>query len=336
MVLSVRVTIAGASYVNESFAPFGARRNPATWSGAPTTGDQTLFNGVTRIGYTGQTMLGNLGLIHMNGRVQDATLGRFLSADPYVTSPSDPRSFNRYTYVVNNPLSYVDPSGFRVCDDVQDGQMCAPNADGTCPSGTSPVRENGRVIYCIHADVTVTPTPGGPSSPSSPGGVYWWDFRDRNGEPASQTGRGATQRSCTNYFQVGTGLLAMGLGAAQAVGGFVEGLIGLAGAPESFGATLLIGAKGVADVGLGAVAARDGLSLVQTGFDGVQRGSTLGDIGESVAGPNGRVVGDMANVGLGVKDLANAANKGSSNGIGVNLINNAFSAIAPDSMKPCQ
>jgi len=48
----------------------------------------------------------------MNGRVYDATLGRFLSADPNVQAPANTQSLNRYTYVNNNPLSYTDPSGY--------------------------------------------------------------------------------------------------------------------------------------------------------------------------------------------------------------------------------
>jgi RHS repeat-associated protein len=57
-------------------------------------------------------MLDNLNLIHMNGRVYDETLGRFLSADPFVVHPTMTQSFNRYSYVQNNPLAWIDPSGF--------------------------------------------------------------------------------------------------------------------------------------------------------------------------------------------------------------------------------
>ena len=191
------LTSTGASYVNESFAPFGARRNPVTWSGAPTTGDQNLINAVTRVGYTGQQMLGNMGLIHMNGRVQDSTLGRFLSADPYVVDPSNTQSFNRYSYVLNNPLSYIDPSGFD-CDK-NSGQTCAPNPNGTCPDGTSPVRDqSGQVIYCtVDEEVVVTGSRGHPP-PSSPGGVvYYVPVNDQSGDPGSQTGGGAqTDNPC--------------------------------------------------------------------------------------------------------------------------------------------
>jgi RHS repeat-associated protein len=56
-------------------------------------------------------MLDALGLIHMNGRVYNPVLGRFVSADTYIQAPENSQSFNRYTYVINNPLSLTDPSG---------------------------------------------------------------------------------------------------------------------------------------------------------------------------------------------------------------------------------
>jgi uncharacterized protein RhaS with RHS repeats len=48
----------------------------------------------------------------MNGRIYDPLLGRFLSADPFIIDAFDLQSFNRYSYVRNNPLSKIDPSGF--------------------------------------------------------------------------------------------------------------------------------------------------------------------------------------------------------------------------------
>jgi hypothetical protein len=48
----------------------------------------------------------------MNGRVYDSTIGRFLSADPFVTEPFNTQNLNRYSYVHNNPLTLIDPSGF--------------------------------------------------------------------------------------------------------------------------------------------------------------------------------------------------------------------------------
>ena len=47
----------------------------------------------------------------MNGRMYDPQLGRFLSPDNYVQMPDNSQNFNRYSYCLNNPLKYTDPSG---------------------------------------------------------------------------------------------------------------------------------------------------------------------------------------------------------------------------------
>ncbi|EHV9836245.1 RHS repeat-associated core domain-containing protein [Vibrio vulnificus] len=75
------------------------------------------------MGFTGHEMLDDMGLIHMNGRVYDPTLARFLSTDPYIQDKwFGTQAFNRYSYVQNNPLSYVDPTGL---------YSQAPNGMGT-------------------------------------------------------------------------------------------------------------------------------------------------------------------------------------------------------------
>ena len=53
-----------------------------------------------------------MGMNHMNGRIEDAVTGRMLSADPHVPDRTNAQSYNRYTYVNNNPLTATDPSGF--------------------------------------------------------------------------------------------------------------------------------------------------------------------------------------------------------------------------------
>ena len=47
----------------------------------------------------------------MNARLYDPALGRFLSPDPYVQEMDFSQNFNRYSYCLNNPLRYTDPSG---------------------------------------------------------------------------------------------------------------------------------------------------------------------------------------------------------------------------------
>jgi RHS repeat-associated protein len=101
----------GANPLYLSFDPFGKRRG-SNWIGNPSSENWEDIAGTTRRGYTEHSMLDNLGLIHMNGRVQDPALGRFLSADPFIPDPMSTQSYNRYSYVQNNPLTLVDPSGF--------------------------------------------------------------------------------------------------------------------------------------------------------------------------------------------------------------------------------
>lgn len=103
---------AGAVEVRLSYGAYGQRRNATAGSGNPSSGEWSGITNTTRRGYTFHEMLDNLDLIHMNGRVYDPRVGRFLSADPYVDGVLDTQGWNRYAYVKNNPLSALDPSGF--------------------------------------------------------------------------------------------------------------------------------------------------------------------------------------------------------------------------------
>lgn len=98
--------------VKLSFGAFGARRSPSTWSGTPSASDWSSIAAVTHRGFTNQEALDNVSLIDMNGRVSDPVLGRFVSADPFIQAPLQSQSLNRYSYVMNDPLSLTDPSGY--------------------------------------------------------------------------------------------------------------------------------------------------------------------------------------------------------------------------------
>jgi RHS repeat-associated protein len=64
-------------------------------------------------------MLDGVGLVHMNGRVYDPVIGRFLSRDPLVDGRVS-QGANGYAYVWNNPLTLNDPSGYEVsADDIK-------------------------------------------------------------------------------------------------------------------------------------------------------------------------------------------------------------------------
>jgi RHS repeat-associated protein len=77
----------------------------------------TLTGTATDRGYTGHEHLDPLGLIHMNGRLYDPRVGRFISADPRGVIVKNPQSWNRYSYVLNNPNRYTDPTGYDPDDD---------------------------------------------------------------------------------------------------------------------------------------------------------------------------------------------------------------------------
>jgi len=94
---------------HRSFDPWGKMRSVIWEDDSVTNIAQQL---ITNRGFTGHEHIEEVGLIHMNGRVYDQELGRFISADPVIQSPFTTNSFNRYSYVVNNPLKYQDPTGF--------------------------------------------------------------------------------------------------------------------------------------------------------------------------------------------------------------------------------
>jgi len=65
---------------------------------------------------------------NMRGRMYDPLIGRFITPDPIVQSPGNSQSWNRYSYVMNSPLNFVDPSGFEMV------QTCGPGM-GACEPG---------------------------------------------------------------------------------------------------------------------------------------------------------------------------------------------------------
>ncbi len=248
---SAVLTSAGTNYVSESFAPFGARRNPTTWSGAPTPGDLTLINAATRTGYTGQAMLGSMGLIHMNGRVQDSITGRILSADPYVTEPENTQDFNRYGYADNNPLTYIDPSGYT-------GE-CTDNKD----KGDQPTEPCEVILITATPPPTAQPnldpqaTPPGASGTTDPSkGKYG----PQSQKPGCQRGT-----SVGNWF-IDRGKVTATIGSAVSVTGGMIIDVGAIGA-----GTVVFAPEGVAAMGTGAVVAGfgGGTALVGVGMQGL-------------------------------------------------------------------
>jgi RHS repeat-associated protein len=117
---------------------WGARRNPDRAQ----TG---RFSPQLQAGhreFTGHETIPGVGLVNMNGRVYDPDLGRFLSPDPNIQFVASLQSYNRYSYVLNNPLRYNDPTGYFIDHDfdlainislfVTGAVMCAASGGAGC------------------------------------------------------------------------------------------------------------------------------------------------------------------------------------------------------------
>ncbi len=93
-----------------SYDAWGNLRNPNSWANyrAGDTYDGPMFDR----GYTGHEHVEAFGLINMNGRMYDPVMTSFLSVDRFVQNPLTAQGFNRYSYCMNNPLRFIDPTGW--------------------------------------------------------------------------------------------------------------------------------------------------------------------------------------------------------------------------------
>lgn len=165
---------AGVLRARTLFAPFGSRRDP-DWEDASAeylaSVDEITLETTTQ-GFTGHEHLDSTGLIHMGGRVYEPEIGRFLSPDPFVQDPEFTQSYNRYSYVFNNPLGLVDPSGFQSQDTTSSGDITvlSPTSDiidqapaHRIPSVriAEPRAVGGEVVDSPEARLPARPDPGG-------------------------------------------------------------------------------------------------------------------------------------------------------------------------------
>ncbi|WP_308425015.1 RHS repeat-associated core domain-containing protein, partial [Shewanella algicola] len=101
----------GAVLQHRGYDVFGRPRDIAAGNNLLTS-----WQGVTK-GYTDHEHLNEQELIHMNGRIYDFNIGRFLSVDPFLQFPENSQSANPYSYILNNPMSGTDPTGYCQAED---------------------------------------------------------------------------------------------------------------------------------------------------------------------------------------------------------------------------
>ncbi len=199
-----------------------------------------------------------MGLIHMNGRVEDANIGRFLSPDPYVQDALNTQSFNRYSYVNNNPLTFTDPSGFECFDD----GTPAPAAPRTSP-----------IIPCLPPIGPPRTPPPAPNRKVPPSPLPAQSPQPPHQTPmASQMPMPCDASRLNNPDSANNGRIGFLLGGTIAMGGTLV-LLNAVGFPEVeaaesvLGAGYLLGlASAVGDAPLVAVSAGSYGALVGTGF----------------------------------------------------------------------
>ncbi|MBJ7311490.1 Ig-like domain-containing protein [Rugamonas sp. CCM 8940] len=167
-----------------AYDAWGKRRQ---LDGRPVNGTATpdsIDGKVDNRGFTGHEMLDQLDLVHMNGRVYDPLIGKFLSADPLVTDPFDGQNYNRYSYVLNNPTNLTDPSGF--CYVPTGSSIC--KRTGTRGGDPVTVISDGALSPNRASDAkSVETSPSATGNYHAEGSVNAKNFGAANNAPATQS-----------------------------------------------------------------------------------------------------------------------------------------------------
>ena len=101
----------GSLTSQQRYLPFGQARADVTTPNGPTTD----------LSFTGQRDLG-MGLLDYHARFYSPVLGRFAQPDSIIPNPANPQAFNRFSYVLNSPLNYTDPTGHYCADEDENGK----------------------------------------------------------------------------------------------------------------------------------------------------------------------------------------------------------------------
>jgi RHS repeat-associated protein len=220
---TVAVTVAGGAdwrsrvkTIRYAYDPWGKRRyaNGATDPANALIGDYhggapDAVNGTDR-GFTGHEHLDDLGVIHMNARLYDPLIGRFMQADPVVGDPFDIQTYNAYSYVYNRPLNTVDADGkCPVCIGAIVGAI-ALHAMGIID------QQQMRMVVSIAVAVWLGPN-AGPASWPAAGQAAAAGFV--SGAIATGNFNGAAQGAFTSLAFYGAGSLGDGLSSSAAASG---------------------------------------------------------------------------------------------------------------------
>jgi RHS repeat-associated protein len=155
------------------FEPFGQR---IEYDGTPSAQGYTPS---TEIGLTGFQQDDDLGLINARGRVYDPAIRQFVTPDPLVAFPLFGQSYNRFAYCLNNPLRFVDPTGFAPKDGPPNLRVTgtpnldAPRRASPTPRSSSagkaqPSQSGAKGVTSASADANGNETNTGPRALATP------------------------------------------------------------------------------------------------------------------------------------------------------------------------
>jgi len=119
----------GTLISQQRYLPFGQVRTDVASPNAPAT--DLAFTGQRNLDAQGNV---SLGLMDYNARMYDPWLGRFIQPDTIISNESIPQSWNRYSYVQNDPIGLTDPTGHHCPDE---------DMNGLCPEDPGYDRESG-------------------------------------------------------------------------------------------------------------------------------------------------------------------------------------------------
>jgi RHS repeat-associated protein len=217
--------------------------------------------------FTGQVFDNETGLYYYNARYYDPELGRFIQADPRIQDLANPQSYNRYSYCINDPLRYTDPTGLDYWGDV--GGMFL----GYYDAGASVV--HGTVFMVAHPVVTAQGVATAVAHPINTGSAI-----------ASGVAKDWNSGARGQGEVVSGALLAVGMAVAPgAEAGNLSKINAVANASEKVEEAAATGGR------LGSQATRDQVAdiatkLKQHGWDITHGGGEAPE--EYIPGPNGR------------------------------------------------
>ncbi|HEV7746081.1 MAG TPA: RHS repeat-associated core domain-containing protein [Pyrinomonadaceae bacterium] len=174
-----------ATTKRHDYLPFGEE----LWNGARTSGMGYEVSNATRQKFTEKERDVETGLDYFNARYYSSTSGRFTSPDPLLSSGRSlqPQSWNRYAYVINRPLSLIDPSGldWGVSGWDSDGQRTYRWFNGKIGKGYTAVK------FDKSGSRTITATDGTQVKISNRGIIRQTVYAGPSGEGGSSSGHDA-------------------------------------------------------------------------------------------------------------------------------------------------